>query len=400
MEKKRPGKYNSFFMGGFECADHINRSGQRINLLKENQHHLRVEEDYMLLLDLGIKVVREGICWSEVERAPYHFDFSEVKNRMSIAEDLGIQVIWDLCHFGYPDGIYPTHPLFLERFKLLCREFALFHSKHSSNTLHVVPINEISFLSWHSGEVRGTVPFAVNSGFDIKYHLSKAAIEGSKILRQVSENCVIYLIEPLVKIHRGDSEISEAELAELNSHQYQAMDMIAGKMCPELGGSTELFDIIGFNYYHSNQWDHEGRTLSWPMETQKLIPLNQLLQTAYSRYKKPVVLAETGHFGAGRARWLKEITRECLTAKSAGVDLHGICIYPVIDRPDWDNLLHYHNSGIFDLDEQKNRISFPGYVRMIKECVRQVEVEMKEINFPTPDAPGLHQKLTAALRKV
>lgn len=373
MRDNRNCGFKSFFMGGFECADHINRSGRRINLLKETQHDLRAEEDYRLLSELGIMVIREGICWSSVERAPYIFDFSEVKKRLLLAEQFHLQVIWDLCHFGYPDGIYPTHPLFTDRFMSLCRAFALFHQKYSRERLRVVPINEISFLSWHSGDVRGTVPFAINSGFDIKYHLCKAAIEGMNVLRQTREDCEIYVVEPLVRIHPGSSEISDEEIDILNSHQFQAMDMIAGSMCPELGGSPHLFDVAGFNYYHSNQWDHEGRTLVWPEEERKLSPLQELLMEAYLRYEKPVVLTETGHFGCGRAQWLKEITEECIRASAAGVDLQGICIYPVIDRPDWDDLHHYHNSGIYDLDKEKRRIPLAEYVEMVKRCIKRTK---------------------------
>ena len=364
-------------MGGFECADHINRSGKRVNLLKETEHNLRAEEDYKLLMGLGIRVVREGICWSEVEKSPFIFDFSEVRNRMKLAEKHGIQVIWDLCHFGYPDGIFPTHPLFIERFISLCRAFALFHLEHSLQPLYVVPINEISFLSWHSGDMRGTVPFAVNSGFDIKYHLCKAAIEGINVLRQTDEDCIIFLVEPLVKIHPANDEISTAELAELNSHQFQAMDIISGKLNPELGGSPYLFDMVGFNYYSSNQWDHLDRTLVWPPEERQLTPLCELLLMAISRYNKPAILAETGHFGAGRSRWIEEITEECIKALETGVDLQGICIYPILDRPDWDDLLNYHNSGVFDFDGQKNRVPHEGYVESLRKCVAKVDTFLK-----------------------
>src|SRR5690606_21910473 len=179
--KNQTSRFNSFFMGGFECADHINRSGLRINLMKETAHHLRAFEDYELLHSLGIKVVREGVCWSEVEISPYVFDFTSLKDRMDAAKALGIQIIWDLCHFGYPDDMIPTHPLFSSRFMAFCRAFCLFHKNYSRDRLYVVPMNEISFLAWHSGDMRGTVPFAINSGFDIKYHLCKAAIAGMEI---------------------------------------------------------------------------------------------------------------------------------------------------------------------------------------------------------------------------
>ena len=377
MEKKQDKEFRSFFMGGYECADHINRSGKRVNLLKETEHDARTRDDYRLLTALGMKVAREGICWSEVEIAPFVFDFSEVKSRIDAAAEEGVQIIWDLCHFGYPDGMIPTHPQFPERFMSLCRAFALFHKKATSDPLYVVPINEISFLSWHSGDVRGTVPFAINSGFDIKYHLCKAAIEGIKVLRQTDPDCKILLVEPLVKIHAANDKITPEELDELNSHQFQAMDMIAGRKSPELGGSPYLFDLLGFNYYHNNQWDHLDQTLHWPPSERQLTPLSELLQMAHSRYSCPIILSETGHFGSGRCQWIEEVVVECRKAITEGVDLRGICVYPVIDRPDWDNLMKYNDCGIWDLDQNKNRIANEAYVSSVKKCIGMMDPEQE-----------------------
>lgn len=348
--------FKSFFMGGFECADHINRSGDRINLLKETEHHIRVREDYNNLLLLDIKTVREGVCWSVVEVEPYVFDFSEVENRIQVAEELGVQIIWDLCHFGYPDGIYPTHPHFHLRFVALCRAFAIFYKTVTRQRLFVVPINEISFLSWHSGDVRGTVPFAVNSGWDMKYHLCKAAILGIEVLKDTDPGCMIILVEPLIKIHT----VVETELEHVNNlnvHQFQAMDIIAGRLCPELGGKEEYLDILGFNYYWNSQWNHDIGPLCWPdangMAGRTCI--SELLIMAYLRYGKQLFISETGHFGIGRAQWIQEVAVACCKALSKGVPLLGACIYPVIDRPDWDDLTVYHNCGVWDVDEDKNR---------------------------------------------
>lgn len=351
--------FNTFFMGGFECADHINRSGERINLLKETQHDTRCYEDYEALLSIGIRTVREGICWSSVEKISGNYDFSEVLHRMKAAEKLGIQQIWDLIHFGYPDDLSPTHPLFCLRFEKLCQAFASFYKENSKQKLFVVPINEISFLSWHSGDVRGTVPFAVNSGWDIKYHLCKAAIAGIKMLKKTDPSCTVILVEPLVKIHA--MEIDD-NVYELNEPQFQAMDIIAGRICPELGGSEELLEILGFNYYWNCQWKGNGESLNWPDYQQIRVPFSEVLQTAYERYKKPIILTETGHFGDRRVEWLEEITAECVLAKINGVDLHGICIYPVTDRPDWDDLTSYSKCGIWDLDESFNRVPHQEYI--------------------------------------
>ena len=368
--------FKSFFMGGFECADHLKRSGVRVNLMHETGHHLRAFEDYELLSGLGINVVREGVCWSVVERSPYVFDFSSLKDRMDAAAALNIQIIWDLCHFGYPNDMVPTHPRFSSRFMAFCRAFTLFHKNYSAKKLFVVPINEISFLSWHSGDMRGTVPFAVNSGFDIKYHLCKAAIAGIEVIRQTDPDAIVILVEPLVKVHAGDDEISPERLQELNDIQYQAMDIISGTMCPELGGSPELYDMVGFNYYFNNQWDHFNQILPWTAAEDRVTPLSKLLNEGYQRYKKPVILSETGHFREDRPRWMEEVTLECDRAISLGVDLRGICIYPVLDRPDWDNLQFYSNCGLWDLDEFKNRIPHDPVINSVKKCIQLMETRI------------------------
>ena len=344
-------------MGGYECADHINRSGDRINLLEVTAHDVRAEQDYKDLAAIGILVAREGVCWSAVETTPYVFDFSEVKNRILAAEKHGIQLMWDMIHFGYPDGLYPTHPHFCNRFAALCSAFAAFYKSVTNEPLFVVPVNEISFLSWHSGDVRGTVPFAVNCGWDMKYHLCKAALVGIRVFREADPNCRIVMVEPLIKIH-ALHEHDNNHVYHLNQHQFQAMDIIGGRMCPELGGREEYLDILGFNYYWNSQWEHgqpEG-SLPWPETDTRRTSIATLLDMAYQRYKKPIFLSETGHFGEGRALWIEEITDECIAAVNNGVELLGMCIYPVIDRPDWDNLHVYHDCGIWDMDEHKNRI--------------------------------------------
>jgi len=369
--------FKTFFMGGFECADHINRSGERVNLLEATQHDIRVEEDYKLLSDIGINVVREGICWSSVETSPGHFDFSEVLYRMHAAEKYGIQQIWDLIHFGYPDGIYPTHPKFCERFVKLCETFAIFYKANSRQQLFVVPINEISFLSWHSGDVRGTVPFMVNSGWDIKYHLCKAAILGINALKGIDPSCRIILVEPLVQIHADANTVAD-HLFNLNEHQFQAMDIIAGRICPELGGSESFLDILGFNYYWNCQWENVTGPLEWPENEAKRTPLSKLLEAAYLRYDKPIFLSETGHFGCGRVDWIIETTTQCLIAKDNGVDFLGICIYPVTDRPDWDDLSSFSECGIWDLDQNGNRIP---ETDVIKTILQQQQIIDRQANW-------------------
>lgn len=371
-------------MGGFECADHINRQGERINLLFETEHHIRVEEDYTLLKSLGITTVREGICWSNVEKKPFTYDFSEVENRIRVAQKLGIQQLWTLCHFGYPDDLMPTHPKFTARFTELCEAFTRFYLSISDAPLFINPINEISFLSWHSGDMRGTVPFMANAGFDIKYHLCKAAIQGSKVIREIAPNATLFVCEPLIKIHAQCDEDCEI-VAQLNEDQYQAIDMLTGRMCPELGGNSNLLDFIGVNYYYSNQWYHKGM----PMEWRNLhLSVADLLAEIYHRYSLPLVMTETGHFGEDKHEWVPFITNEIIRAINTGISVYGACIYPVIERPDWDDLTKYCQCGLWDIDTHKNRIAHAPY---INETTKGIELINQNItqNLKQPEPTRL-----------
>jgi hypothetical protein len=57
-------------------------------------------------------------------------------------------------------------------------------------------------------------------------------------------------------------------------------------------------------------------------------------------YKRALFIAETGREGDQRALWLRYIAEEVRAAFSAGVPVEGICIYPIIDYPGWDNERH------------------------------------------------------------
>src|SRR5690606_31299369 len=112
--KKSP--FRSFWMGGFECSDKINYFGDRIDLLKETDHINLISSDYEMIKELNIHTVREGIQWSKVESKPFNYNFDVVKLMMDKGQELGMQQVWDLCHFGYPDDLSPLHPHFTKRF--------------------------------------------------------------------------------------------------------------------------------------------------------------------------------------------------------------------------------------------------------------------------------------------
>lgn len=348
--------FQSYWMGGFECSDKINSSGDRVDLLSATDHISLLRSDYNMLIQMNIKTVREGIRWSVVEPRPYQYNFEAVKFMMDTGREMQIQQIWDFCHFGYPDDLSPLHPHFCKRFVALCHAFAhFFVDNYGKTELIITPINEVSFISWLGGEVAGTVPFCKNNGWNVKYKLVEAYIAGIKCLKSINPNFIILTTEPLVNmvpdLTATEKEVELAREAHLN--QFQVLEMLTGKICPELGGSPDCIDIIGVNFYHNNQWVHnsiEWHFLPWDNEDKdpRWRPLHSLIEEVYSNYKYPIILSETSHSGDERASWIQFITQQCDILLKKNIPFWGICIYPIIDRPDWDYLDNWHHSGVWD----------------------------------------------------
>ena len=350
--------FKSFWMGGYECTDQLNHYGNRVDLLTLTGHVDHIESDYDLLSQVNISTVREGIRWNKVEQRPYDYDFSTVGKMINAGKVKQIQQIWDICHFGYPDDLSPLHPHFERRFVSLCEAFVRFYRKVSPEGLLIVtPINEVGFISWLGGDHASTTPYCRGMGWEVKYSLIRAYIQGIKAMKAIDPTILILSTEPIVNIvPRLDASEEDIRIAkEQHEIQYQALDMLTGKICPELGGHPQLIDFMGFNFYYNNQWiSNVFDYLPWA----NLDPdprwrgLSSLLLEAYHRFGQPIVLAETSHSGEHRPNWLELITKECIKAFKFGVPLKGICLYPIIDRPDWDHLHNWHHSGLWDADEQ------------------------------------------------
>jgi hypothetical protein len=151
------------------------------------------------------------------------------------------------------------------------------------------------------------------------------------------------LINVVAKAAAKDTERRAA--AAYNQAQYDAYDMLRGDAWPQLGGHPEALDIIGANYYVHNQWELNGRPLE--RHDPRYRPLHMLLGDLYRRYGKPIFIAETGIEDERRPEWLSYVSEEVVTALEHGIPVEGICLYPIVNHPGWDDDRHCHN-GLWD----------------------------------------------------
>src|SRR5215203_988424 len=169
--------FRSFFAGGFGCSTHRRRSGKRLDLIAATGHDTFAQQDYQRLQQLGIRVAREGVRWHLVEATPGRYDFSSVLPIVRAARETGTQVIWDLCHFGWPDHLDVFKPEFVSSLAEYSAAFAQWLERETGEPSFYVPINEISFFSWACGEEGSLYPFVTGRGFELKAQLVRASIE-------------------------------------------------------------------------------------------------------------------------------------------------------------------------------------------------------------------------------
>ncbi len=369
--------FDSFFLAGFESACHINKAGLRLDMLALTQHNIQASTDYELLRSFNIRTVRDGTCWPLIENRG-SFDFSTLVPLLEAAREQDMQIIWNVFHYGSPDDVDIFSPRFVDRFARYCTALARFIQDNTDRLPFYTPINEISFLSWAAGHVGYIHPFGVDRGLELKRQLIRAAIAGIEAIWQVNPKARIVQVEPLIHVvyPRGQPELAQ-QAADQRASQFEAWDMMSGEREPELGGQPKYLDIMGLNYYHSNQWEYPDMRLRWEdtPRDERWVPLHQLLAEIYDRYRRPLFLGETSHFGVGRGLWLKEVYREVKTAMANGIPMEGITIYPIIDRPDWDDIHLWHNSGLWDLipDEQGRlqRVLNEDYAAAFREILQE-----------------------------
>jgi glycosyltransferase involved in cell wall biosynthesis len=365
---------HSFWMGGFEGADHRNGRGEALDMARITGHDALLDADFARCARLGLRTVRESIGWRLSEPQPGRHDFSRLQRVAAAAQRHGVQVLWTLVHYGMPDDLHVLHPQFAPRLAAFARAAmcALRDAASARGPLAhlptiVTPINEIGFLAWvlsHTRRIAGGPPqiegdgreTSRRSGYEIKCRLVAAAIGAMKAMREVEPSVRFLHVEPLVHVvPPADAPELAHEADEVASYQWQVWDLFAGRLDPQFGGAPQWLDLVGLNHYHDGQWElGTEKRLQWHLKDPRRKPFAQLAFAAWQRYRRPMLVAETSHVGVGRAAWLDDMAGEVAQLRHLGVPMEGVCLYPVIDRPSWDDLQHWHNSGLWDATEPGN----------------------------------------------
>ncbi|HUQ01722.1 MAG TPA: family 1 glycosylhydrolase [Kofleriaceae bacterium] len=389
----KPGIFPTFFLSGFECSTFVWKDQGRRDLIAETQHHQHAGEDYEMLRKLGIAVAREGIPWPTVDRDGT-YDFSCIDPMIEAMNACKILPIWELCHYGYPDGLDPFDGAFVDRFARYARAAAEYVVPRVRGPHFFAPMNEITFFAFIGGEWGWAAPYRKTreERFELRRILCRADIAAVRAIREVAPDARMVHFDPLVQIvaPRDRPDLQEAARKENDEDTFLAWDILAGTQHPELGGSPEILDIVGANCYSFGQMEfrEQGPHAALPPDDDRIKPLCEMLMIPWKRYGRPMLIGETSGLADGRDAWLKDVMEESLAAVDQGIDLHGVCLFPGVDMPDWHTGEWLHN-GICDLVPEGSvlrRVLDPAYVEELHRWQRLLNrvTELDEDPFSDP----------------
>ena len=350
MSNMKQALLGSFFLGGFESTTGFNSRGQWIDQIVATQHDIFLNEDYGRLKKIGIKAAREAVRWPLVD-VKGHYDFSTVRPVIEASKKHGIDIIYDLFHFGFPRDIDLIASGFPERFTEYCYAVARFIAANSEGPFYFTPINEPSYFSWAAGEVALFAPYLQNLGFELKVNLARAAIRGIEAIWDACPEARIVNVDSLCRIVPcPESDDQEATVHSFNSGAvFQSWDILSGRMNPELGGSLRHLDIVGVNYYWTNQWEFGRPNSPLTVDDPRRWSLRQLLRSVWERYGTEMILTETAHRDEMRGTYFRELSGELPGIFADHLPLRGICLYPILGMPEWHDQQEWARMGVWDL---------------------------------------------------
>ncbi len=350
--------FSSFLWAGFECTYAKAESFKRFDLLKASRHDEFCRFDYQLIRERGMQTVREGLAWYQIDKGNAEYDFSRFEPMMRIAKEEGIQQIWDLSHFDYPDHLDPFSDFFVSSYGEYAKRALETIRKYQAGTIFIVPVCEPSFHAWMCDNGLWA-PYQKGKGTELKKQWVRAAINAMDAIWSIDFDVQFIHADPYM--YRQPLRVRNKREQDFcddfnNNVKYHSWDMICGKANPELGGNPKYLNFIGINYYFYNQQmvginaDGTFTFKSLSIDHKKRLPLHVIIRKLVDRYKTNIVISETGSYRERRPVWWNYILTEITEVTSRRLPLYGVCAYPILDIRKGAGFI-VPKSGLWDFDQ-------------------------------------------------
>ncbi|HEV7906066.1 MAG TPA: family 1 glycosylhydrolase [Pyrinomonadaceae bacterium] len=379
---------NFMFATGIECSyPTIGHGHVRRDQLKECGHYDYWREDLRLVQELGLKVLRYGLPYYKIHRAPGKYDWSFADEVMNEMQRLGITPILDLLHFGVPGWLenfqnpeLPVH--FADYADAVAGRYPWVRYYTPVNEIYVTAKMSAKDGAWNE-QLRDDRAFVT-----ALKHLVAASILATHSIARRRPDAVIVQSESAEYIHEATAEQS-SEVKLINKQRLISLDLLYafppdadvsmylsdnGLTREEyewfMAGEPPGYQIMGNDYYGRNEkiLKPDGSMCI----AEDVMGWYQITKEYYLRYRKPVMHTETNVFDADEApTWLWKQWINILRMRKDGVPVLGFTWYSLTDQIDWDIGLTKKRGtvnacGLYDL-KRKPRPVAAAYRALLEE---------------------------------
>jgi hypothetical protein len=348
------------FVAGIECSY---LPTYDVDVTETNGHQTHLAAD-LAAAGAHVEQIRYPIRWPRVEVEPGRFDWSATDAALDAVGAAGLAPIVDLLH-------HTSHPGWLQD-GLRDRRFGPAFVRFVQAVVERYPwvpaytvINEPLTTFLMAGHESMWPPYDAGlEGFArLATNTMPAVVEAAAACRAgwpTAEHVWVDTCEHHAAVDAADPR---AHAALANDRRHAVLDLVLhhdlDRPRPFLdalrrAGGERLFelpaiqiDVLGLDYYWQLEWWYDE--LGGHCPSPQPVGFAALAEHYADRYGLPVMLTETNVRGlpSDRVSWLRYILEQCETALARGVDLRGLCWYPLVDSCDWDSLLA-RNAGRVD----------------------------------------------------
>ena len=330
------------------------------------QHYHFWFDDLGLAREAGATTIRYGLPWYRINPRPGVFVWEWVDRVVDRLEELGLEAIVDLMHYGTP--LWLDNQFLNHAYPEVVAEYgARVAERYRGRLTAYTPLNEPLVNAAFCGE-SGTWPPHL-TGHDGYVKLARALVRGivatQRAIADVTTGEATFVHVEATLRFQGAVEAFTEEVELLRERAFLVEDLLTGRVdeahplasylrANGFGDddfawsleNTASPDVMGVNYYpHLSTAELVAGEALTPMgpvtpqarETGGLAGLEEAVRVFAERYGRPVFLTETSMVGNAeqRIRWLDQSLELLLRLRREGIDVVGYTWWPLFHYVDW-----------------------------------------------------------------
>jgi beta-glucosidase/6-phospho-beta-glucosidase/beta-galactosidase len=349
----------------------------RVDEMEKCGHYELWQRDLQLVAEMGLRCLRWGPPLHRVFQGPGRYDWRWTDSVVARMQQLGIEPMMDLCHFGLPDWLGDFQNRDFPEY------FAEYASAAARRYPHIrlwTPVNELLITAlfsakygWWNERLSSDQSFVRAT-----LNLCRANVLGMRAIAAEIPDATFVQSESIEHTHASSPHLLD-QAAFHNERKFLPLDFTYGYQVSERMlahlyemGMTDAeyaffmeapdnFDcLLGTDYYVTNEHLLYADGSTGP--SGEYFGYYVLAKEYYERYGIPLMHTETNLMETSDSvQWLRKQWNSLLRLRQDGIPVHGFTWYSLTDQMDWDTALRedarrVNAVGLFDLDRKIRRV--------------------------------------------